>query len=376
MAAPRIGVTVAKRLAYLPISDYPSALAPATSSQASYSFGSEHLMQRNIWVVRAGSGGVLADDFEKRTIVAIDFSFRRDVSGLRSQRALLSELEREHQTMKRGRLVNWASQLHKFANDVREGDLVLTPIAETREIMIGTCAGGYEFRADEQLPHVRRVTWRRRVSRDALTERAKRSAGSSLTLFSLNEHGEEIEALVAAGENGGGFPPQLAEEEYSAPELYEEVSGQAEELISDRIARMDPFEFEELVAALLRAMGYHAARTPAGPDRGVDVIAQSDALGLDAPRIKVQVKQRNKRASADEVRSLVATLRQPERGLFVSTGGFSREALYEAERAPQGVAVRTLNRDEFIGLLTKYYETLEPEARATIPLKKVFIPVD
>lgn len=335
------------------------------------------MMPRNIWVVRAGSGGVLADDFEKRTIVAIDFSFRRDVSRLRSQKALLSELEREHPTMKRGRLVNWASQLHKFANDVREGDLVLTPIAETREIMIGTCARGYEFRADEQLPHVRRVTWHRRISRDALTERAKRSAGSSLTLFSLNEHGEAIEALVAADEDGGGFPPpSAAEEEYSTLELYEEVSGQAEELISDRIARMDPFEFEELVAALLRAMGYHAARTPAGPDRGVDVIAQSDALGLDAPRIKVQVKQRNKRASADEVRSLVATLRQPERGLFVSTGGFSREALYEAERAPQGVAVRTLNRDEFIGLLTRYYESLEAEARATIPLKKVFIPVD
>ncbi len=278
--------------------------------------------------------------------------------------------------MKRGRLVNWASQLYKFANDVREGDLVLTPIAETREIMIGTCAGGYEFRSDELLPHLRRVEWSKRVSRDALSERAKRSAGSSLTLFSLNEHGAEIEALAAA-ERGGELPPQSEEDDESSTlELYEEVRGQSEELISDRIARMDPFEFEELVAALLRAMGYHADRTPSGPDRGVDVIAQSDALGLDAPRIKVQVKQRNNRASAAEVRGLVATLRQPERGLFVSTGGFSREALYEAERAPQGIAVRTLNRDEFIGLLTTFYEALEPEARATIPLKKVFIPVD
>ncbi len=197
-----------------------------------------------------------------------------------------------------------------------------------------------------------------------------------MTLFSLNEHGAEIEALVA-DEYGGEFPAQSEEDvEFSTLELYEEVRSQSEELISDRIARMDPFEFEELVAALLRAMGYHADRTPGGPDRGVDVIAQSDALGLDAPRINVQVKQRNKRASAEEVRSLVGTLRQPERGLFVSTGGFSREALYEAERAPQGMAVRTLNRDEFIGLLTMYYEALEPEARATIPLKKVFIPVD
>lgn len=36
----------------------------------------------------------------------------------------------------------------------------------------------------------------------------------------------------------------------------------------------------------------------------------------------------------------------------------------------------TLKADEFIELLTEHYEQLEPEARAMIPLKRVFIPVD
>jgi len=39
-------------------------------------------------------------------------------------------------------------------------------------------------------------------------------------------------------------------------------------------------------------MGYHVAWVaPPGPDGGVDVIAQSDPLGINGPRIKVQVKE-------------------------------------------------------------------------------------
>ena len=50
--------------------------------------------------------------------------------------------------------------------------------------------------------------------------------------------------------------------------------------------------------------------------------------------------------------------------------------LYEAERAPPGTPVTTLRRDEFVELLTEHYERLEPEARAMIPPKRVFIPID
>lgn len=51
---------------------------------------------------------------------------------------------------------------------------------------------------------------------------------------------------------------------------------------------------EQLVAAILRAMGYKARVTPKGPDRGVDVIASPDGLGLEEPRIKAEVKHRPK----------------------------------------------------------------------------------
>jgi restriction system protein len=54
---------------------------------------------------------------------------------------------------------------------------------------------------------------------------------------------------------------------------------------------MDPFVFEELVAAVLRAMGYHAKKTQDSQDKGVEVIASPDSLEFESPYIKSQVKR-------------------------------------------------------------------------------------
>jgi uncharacterized protein with gpF-like domain len=57
---------------------------------------------------------------------------------------------------------------------------------------------------------------------------------------------------------------------------------------------MPPYEFQELVADLLRAMGYHVAWiADAGKDGGIDIVAYNDPLGTRLPRIKVQVKRHN-----------------------------------------------------------------------------------
>ncbi len=91
---------------------------------------------------------------------------------------------------------------------------------------------------------------------------------------------------------------------------------------------------ECLVATILRAMGYKARVTPKGPDRGVDVIASPDGLGLEEPRIKAEVKHRPKTAmGSQEIRSFLGGLRQGDRALYVSTGGFSKDAAYEADRS-------------------------------------------
>lgn len=115
------------------------------------------------------------------------------------------------------------------------------------------------------------------------------------------------------------------------------------ELIKDRVSQLGWEDMERLVAGMLKAMGYCARVTPKGPDGGRDVIASPDALGLESPRIVAEVKHRKGAMGAPAVRSFIGGLRAGDRGLYVSTGGFTREARYEADRA--NVPVRPLDLD-------------------------------
>ena len=50
---------------------------------------------------------------------------------------------------------------------------------------------------------------------------------------------------------------------------------------------MPPYQFHDLVAALLRAMGYHVAVVaPTGKDGGTHAVAYTDPLGATVSRIR------------------------------------------------------------------------------------------
>jgi hypothetical protein len=67
---------------------------------------------------------------------------------------------------------------------------------------------------------------------------------------------------------------------------------QSNGLIEDRVIELAPEEVPVLFAGISRAMGYKTSVTKPGPDRGVDIVASSDGLGLQEPRIFVEVKHR------------------------------------------------------------------------------------
>jgi restriction system protein len=156
----------------------------------------------------------------------------------------------------------------------------------------------------------------------------------------------------------------------------EEVGSRQEmEWLRVSILAIGPRELEELTAALLRAtLKYNTWISPPGGDRGVDVLATEDALGVFGPKIKVQVKHRpNRRMSAPEIRELIGALRPGDQGLCVSTGGFSREAGYEAVRSQ--IPIRLIDLDELEDLILKHYDKFDPDGRAVLPLQKIYWPV-
>jgi restriction system protein len=143
--------------------------------------------------------------------------------------------------------------------------------------------------------------------------------------------------------------------------------------LQDKLSKLDWDEMQELVAGVLRAMGYKTRISPAGPDRGRDIVASPDGFGFQPPRIVVEVKHRKGTMGAPEVRSFVGGLRQNDNGLYVSTGGFTREARYEADRTNQ--ALTLMDADDLGKAIVEHYDRMDSEARALLPLKKIYWPV-
>lgn len=326
---------------------------------------------QHAWMVRAGNDNELASQVEAKNAVAIGWHEMGDVTGLATREAFKEAYRSAYPEHSDGRTNVGAGQIFRFACGISEGDYVLTYIKDSREILIGRVIGPYEFRPDlfsPDYPQVRHVQWLKRVSRDDFSTAARNSLGSTLTVFQVDDYLAEIQKLAA----GQPQTPEEDAEEAETPPFYEEMAAKANELIADLISSLDPYEFQDLVAAVLRAMGFRAISSAPGRDMGIDIIAHPDALGFDRPRIKVQVKHRKDGSGGPEMRSFLGALRTGDSGLFVSTGGFTNDARSAAENSRE--AVTLLDRDGFIRLLLEHYEGLEPEHKSKVPLRKVWVP--
>jgi restriction system protein len=333
----------------------------------------------NFWMVRAGEGGRVADDFRREGAVALNFG-GRDLSHAATRDDIRPLVEAEFQDRKPGFYPVAVGTLFKFRSLMQCGDPVLTYDPVRRKYLLGEITGDYELRPGLIPDHeqVRRVKWLGEVSRDALSQSARNTLGSTVAVFSPGD-----EVLVELREKLGdnAVPPTPRQIKAAPPDIpiddvddiRRDVIDKSHEFIKDRIAKLDWEEMQELMAGILRAMGFKTRVSPVGPDRGKDIFASPDGLGLSPPRIKVEVKHRtNTQIGSSDVRSFLGGLRGEDRGLYVSTGGFTREAHYEAERAP--VPVHLIDLDQLAVLVVQNYDQMDNEGRAIVPLTRFYWP--
>lgn len=151
------------------------------------------------------------------------------------------------------------------------------------------------------------------------------------------------------------------------------VQAQAANGIRNYIIGKNPYEFQDLVAALLRAMGYYTPFiAPKGKDGGVDIIAYRDPLGTTLPRVKVQVKHYPTTSiSVDVVRNLLGVLaRDGEVGIVITSGTFTNEAKREARNSH--TPCRLIDIDEFIALWLQYYPNMQEEDKSLLPIIPIY----
>lgn len=173
----------------------------------------------------------------------------------------------------------------------------------------------------------------------------------------------------APGEEGGG---EGEEPGSTATITFDQAEEQAWSEIKQYLSSINPYEFQKVVASLLRAMGYHVSWVaPPGRDGGIDILAWTDPLGTKPPRIKVQVKRQESGIGVSDLRSFMALLAEDDVGIFVSTGGFSKEAQDEA-RTQQTRKVTLLDLDRLYGLWVQHYNSLDQDAKDLFPLKPIY----
>lgn len=327
-----------------------------------------------VWIVRAGVNNEIASDVKRASVVAIGWAEMGDLTALGTRDDFKNLYRSTYPDDNEAKVGIGAGQVYRFVKEIQTGDIVLTPIAVSRELLIGKVMGNYVFDSrviSKHYPNIRKVKWLRKdVSRDDLSMSFRNTLGGLSSVFTANAFLSEVKVLL-----GEKPPEEIPPVEEPPPFTPEEVRAKADEIISDILDQIGAYEFQDLVAGVLRAMGFRTKVSPPGPNGGVDIRAFPDAFGFQTPRIRVQVKHRKGQATQQEIQQLagaIGTSGENYNGLFVSTGGFTSHALREVEKHPN---ITLVDRESFVNFLLEHYEKLEPQYQALVPLRRVYIPV-
>lgn len=298
-----------------------------------------------------------------------------------------------------GAVPNYTGQLWRLRHDIKPGDTVVLPLKTTSQIAIGRASGPYRYDAsvDPYRRHQIPVEWmvtdipRTAVKRDLLF-----SMGSAMTVCALSRNDADwrVEQLALTGADPGARPEAVgvpgsgevtggdvtgggeAEDDIVASGVLDVERYALDRLTQVVGERFAGYAMQELVAAILRADGYHAEVPPEGADGGIDVVAGSGPLGLDSPRIIGQVKSGSSRVDAPTVQQLqgAITTHGADHGLLVAWGGLTSQAK-QAVRA-QRFRLRVWDADDLIEAICRTYERLPDEMQAKLPLKPVWVVVE
>lgn len=160
------------------------------------------------------------------------------------------------------------------------------------------------------------------------------------------------------------------EQEVELHDLAATAHDQIVEAIQERFQEHD---LARLVEAVLEAEGWITSLSPPGPDGGVDILGGRGALGLDAPRICVQVKSGSRPAGPEVYRSLHAPLTKlnADQGLLVSWSGFTKSVRTEARR--DHFSIRLWDSGDLVDAIYRSYRALRADIRAQLPLDRVWM---
>lgn len=271
--------------------------------------------------------------------------------------------------------MNWASQVWPFAHEMKKGEIVVLPSKIKPVIHFGKITGDYEFLPNNGNPyyHARRVE---RVACDIpranFDEDILYSFGAFMTICRIKQE-ERIKAVIQA-HNQGKKAQQVIPQEPQDDEEARDIENEALSVITNlMIQKTKGHGLAKIVDAILRAKGFTTYVSPAGPDKGVDILASAGTLGFGSPKICVQVKSSDAPVDRIVLDQLGGVMKNfgAEYGLLVSWSGFKSSVINET--AKQFFEIQLWTHKEIIQEFLRYYDQMDAEIKELIPLKKIWV---
>lgn len=285
-----------------------------------------------------------------------------------------------------GAIPNYTGQLWALRARIRPGDLAVLPLKTTSQIALGWITSEYEYLANEPDPsrrHVLRVDWKRTdVPRTAIKQDLLHILGSAITVFqpSRNDAAWRLEQVLLTGSDPGSRMAQGAIPDEGDPSSEQDSFFDIEEYARTRVQTLIQENFAghdltRLVAAILTCEGFVCESKPPGADGGVDILAGRGPLGLDAPRLVVQVKSEPSPVGDPVVQTLQGALTRfnADQALLVAWGGVNKYAEKFLETTK--FTIRVWDSDDLIDALFRTYGELPEEIRNELPLQQIWVAV-
>ncbi len=335
-----------------------------------------------LWLVRLGSFGEQEPAALERSVLATGWQ-TPGIANTTSREQILEVLKATYPNEKPGTLNNWSVQLNQLKNQIKPGDLTITPLKTTKELAIGRVVGDYFDTADGR--PARRVEWlNTELPRDALKQDLLFSLGASQTVCGVhrNKAAERLEVIVS-GKPDPGYAAIENPQANATNDAAEDEAEQLSEMLNAPVVARGQIErhvssefvghrFTELIAAILRAQGYKARVSPPGGDRSIDIVAGQGANGFDGTKLVVQVKSGDIKADQPTLQALLGAISDvhADHGLLVSWGGFTKAVQQRLNELY--FRVRLWDRDEVLNAIFDTYDKLPEEIRADLPLKRIW----
>ncbi|MCY3841866.1 MAG: restriction endonuclease [Gammaproteobacteria bacterium] len=336
-----------------------------------------------VYLVRGGRRGEDEEYALQNNVAVVGFHEVGSLEGLADYDAILELVRSGYPDAKSRRTGNFARQLASFALSIQIGDLIVLPQKRTSQIAIGRVTGPYRYQnVGGSLRHTRPLQWLQTdIPRTRFRQDLLYSFGAFMTVcnISRNDAVGRVQAVLR-GEPDPGMKLSTGAESQSQRE--EETDGEADfrELAHDQIVheiqtRFSGHALTGLVEAVLSAEGWTTTQSPPGPDGGVDILAGRGPLGLDPPRLCVQVKSQTSPTDVTVYRGLQGTMQsfKAEQGLLVCWGGFNRAVLQESRQSH--FTVRLWGSGDLVAAVYRTYESLPAEIQAELPLERVWMKV-